>query len=152
MLHPAFGVHALAFAVSRRGTRERHPYPYQSSANLRCEVDVSALEPRHEQFLLEEQFLGQRGVEADEEFFLRDEFLLPVLGLDGLHAVKLSRAKAGQAGQIEVLRVRHPAELTFTRAHAAVATVDDPFEHAHVVTKAGPDEITLIVLAEPVHV
>jgi len=35
---------------------------------------------------------------------------------------------------------------------SAVGTVDNPLQHAHVLAEAGPHELALGILSEPVHV
>src|SRR4051812_12839132 len=46
------------------------------------------LQPGKEQFFLEEQLLGERGMQADEKLFLRNDFLLPLIGIDLLDLAK----------------------------------------------------------------
>ena len=47
-------------------------------------------------------------------------------------------------------RGTQPSSVSW-RADAAVRAVDDPLEHAHVLAEAGPEELAVLVLAEPVH-
>src|SRR6185503_9961481 len=47
---------------------------------------------------------------------------------------------------------RSPANGRFLSACTALYAIHNPFQNAEVVTKAGPQELALGVLAEPVHV
>src|SRR6185437_10665086 len=74
-----------------------------------------------------------------------------------LGAINLLQLIEGLSGEIEtlpvnVLKVRSPADGRLLAQGAAMDTVDDPLEHAHVLAEAGPEEFTLLVLAEPVDV
>jgi len=54
--------------------------------------------------------------------------------------------------KIEIVRARHPANGRLDRAATALAPIDDPFEGAHVFAETGPENFSIRVLAEPVHV
>jgi len=60
-------------------------------------------------------------------------------------------ARVIEAGPFHVIVVGHPANGPFSRAKARDASaVHDPFEDAHVLAIARPDELSLRILAEPV--
>src|SRR5262245_27572189 len=56
------------------------------------------------------------------------------------------------AAPIEVFIEWHPAERAFHRAGAAVDAVDDPLEDAEVIAEARPEELAVLIAAEPVDV
>ena len=45
---------------------------------------------------------------------------------------------------------RHQADRRLDRLALAVAAAEDPLEHAAVLAEAGPEELAVVVLAEPV--
>jgi hypothetical protein len=51
---------------------------------------------------------------------------------------------------VEVVVARHPADGALDRVAAAAHALDDPLEHAHVLAEARPQELAVLVLAEPV--
>ena len=57
-----------------------------------------------------------------------------------------------EAVPVDVVVVRGPADGGFLAAGAAADAVDDPLEDAHVFAVAGPEELAVGVLAEPVDV
>ncbi len=52
---------------------------------------------------------------------------------------------------INIGESRHPAQRRFRRADASVHPVDDPLQHAHVLAKPRPEELTRLVAPEPVN-
>src|ERR1700687_2569423 len=52
--------------------------------------------------------------------------------------------------QIDILRLQ--PETSLHRVRLPLATLDDPFEHAHVLTKTGPCKLSVLVGAKPVDV
>ena len=54
--------------------------------------------------------------------------------------------------KIEIVRAGQPADWRFECAAASLASVDDPFEHAHVFTETGPKEFPVRAFAKPIHV
>ena len=55
-----------------------------------------------------------------------------------------------QARPVEILVARHGAERRLHALRAALAALDDPGEHAHVLAEARPEELAVRVAAEPV--
>ena len=98
------------------------------------------LQPGEEQFALEDQFLGQAGVELHEQLILHQDFAPPFVFVNRLDLLEPLGGEVRQAGQIEAVGAGHPAEGGFLRIGAAVAAVHDPFEDAHVLAEAGPEE------------
>ena len=111
------------------------------------------LQPGNQQLALEDEFLGQVGIQLEEEFILHDELAMPLHAVDLLD---LSEALGSDvlldALHVEVLILRNPADGGLESVCAEAATLDDPLEHAHVVTEAGPHELAIGILAEPVDV
>ena len=54
--------------------------------------------------------------------------------------------------EVDILRVGHIADRRLPRIHGARAALQDPFEHAHVVAEARPEEFAVRALTEPVDV
>src|SRR5687768_8002921 len=102
----------------------------------------------HEQLALEGEFFGHGVVEVDEEFVLEGDLAFPIGGDDGLDFVELVAGELREAFAIEFFGEGHPAENGFAGADAAMATVDDPFEDAHVFAEAGPEIFSGGVFAE----
>ena len=63
---------------------------------------------------------------------------------------ELRRRQLLQARPVQILVARHDAERRFDALRAALAALDDPFQHAHVLAEARPDELAVRVAAEPV--
>ena len=57
-----------------------------------------------------------------------------------------------QLFQVEIVWARQPANGRFERAACPFAAINDPFEHAHILTEARPEEFSVRAFAEPVHV
>src|SRR5204863_2039336 len=57
-----------------------------------------------------------------------------------------------ESAEIEVVNARYPSNWRFHRAAFALAAVNYPFEHTHVVAEAGPEEFSVRAFAEPIHV
>src|SRR5215471_12405849 len=90
-------------------------------------------------------------VEGDEEFFVAHNFLAPGGGVEGLELVERFFGES-EAAPVDVLVAGHPADGGFFSEDAAVNTIDDPLEDAHVFAEARPEEFAVGVLAEPVYV
>ena len=76
---------------------------------------------------------------------------MPFGRIDPLDLIKLFRSHSFKAFQIEIFVFWNPPNGGLQRMSTLLAALDDPLEDAHVVTKAGPEELTLAALAEPVH-
>ena len=61
-------------------------------------------------------------------------------------------ARRIQSGPVDVFVVRRPADGRLLALGAAAHAVDDPLEDAHVLAEARPEELAVLVLAEPVDV
>src|SRR5204863_7465224 len=79
------------------------------------------------------------------------ELAFPEIALDTHHLTEALGAEL-EPGPIEIAVFRLHANRRLHAPRAAVATVDDPFEHAHVLTKARPSELSAFIGAEPVDV
>src|SRR6185369_7686666 len=108
-------------------------------------------QPADQQLPLKNHFLRQIPRQPQEKFFLPNQLRLDVLEIQQL---QLLEALAGyvEAVEIDVLGARHPADDGFFRVGSSVRTLDDPFEDAHVFAEAGPHELAVVVLAEPIDV
>src|SRR2546421_313702 len=89
-------------------------------------------------------------MDLDKELILRNDFLLPLAHFDSLDFFKLVGAEIAQAGKIEIFLSRHPTEGGLGGADAAMTTVHNPFEDAHVLAKSGPEKVPGLIFAEPI--
>ena len=79
------------------------------------------------------------------------EFFLPFLVIDSEKVGDRFMVDI-ELFQIEIVWARQPANGRFERAASPLAAINDPFEHAHVLAEARPEEFSILALAEPVHV
>src|SRR5581483_4220207 len=56
-----------------------------------------------------------------------------------------------ETGRVDRARRRHVADRSVDTPAAATDSLDHPLEHAAVVAVAGPEELAVGALAEPVH-
>src|SRR5208337_5500666 len=97
-------------------------------------------EPRDQEFAVEEELLGQPAVEVEFQLFDRDGFAEPGLAIDLHELGEILHGEALQAAHVEILRTRHPAQRALDAVAAAVNTVDNPFENAHILAETRPEE------------
>ena len=95
------------------------------------------------------EFLRQAVVELFEQFAMPEQFTLPLFAVDG-HQLIERFLREIEAVPAEILVARHPADWTFDPGSAPAHSADHPLQDAHVLAVAGPDELSLFVLAEPV--
>ena len=74
---------------------------------------------------------------------------LPELGIDG-EKIGERFLRHAAALEIDILGVRLIAERGFARVHLAEGAAQHPLDHAQVVAEARPEEMSLVVGAEPV--
>ena len=67
-----------------------------------------------------------------------------------LQLVELLLGKA-EAVPMDVLVARHPADGSFAAQGAAVCAIHHPLQHAHILAIAGPQELAVGILQEPIH-
>ncbi len=94
-------------------------------------------------------------MEGEEELFVAHDLLFPLGAVDGLKSVEGGfHLFAGnvEALPVHVVEVRGPADGGLFALCAAADAVDDPLEDAHVFAVAGPEELAVWALAEPVDV
>ena len=109
------------------------------------------LQTADEKFAFVDHFFGEMVVKLDEELFVVDDFVFPGGAIDGLQLVELLFGKV-QALPFHVAVFGDPADGGFAGFGTDPGAVYDPFKDAHVFAVAGPDELSLGALAEPVHV
>src|SRR4051812_49348354 len=85
-----------------------------------------------------------------EELIMCEQFRRPIFGVDGRDGFELFTRESLQAFPLEIFEFRHPTYGRFHGMGAAFAAIDDPLENTHVVAEARPDELALLVGAEPV--
>src|SRR4030095_10065572 len=109
------------------------------------------LETPDELFALVLQFFRNHAAERVEKLLVPCEFFLPFLVID---PEKLGHAYVidVETIKIEIVRTGQPAHRRFDCPAILFAAIDDPLEHAHVLTEAGPEELSVRALAKPVHV
>src|ERR1051325_8580208 len=81
---------------------------------------------------------------------MAQHFLAPGATIEGLQLFKLFFGKIKTA-PLNVLVMGHPADWCFLRQGATASAVHNPFQHAHVLAKAGPHKTAVSIFAEPVH-
>ena len=90
-------------------------------------------------------------MKLDKELFMAHDFLLPGFAVEVLQLVEILLGKVHTL-PVHIGEIGHPANGRFLTRGAAVGTVDNPLKNAHIFAEAGPDEITLVIFAEPVDV
>src|SRR5579883_604747 len=90
-------------------------------------------------------------VERKEKLFVRNHFFAPGFAVECLELIEFFLWKRFEALPFEVFIARHPADGRFSAQGPAARAVYDPFQHAHVLTEAGPHKLSVGVLAEPVY-
>src|SRR5204863_4224954 len=108
------------------------------------------LQPRDEEFALEDEFFREIGVDFYEELVLGDDFFAPFFGVDVLESFESLVGEIFHFGEVECPGTGNPAEGSFFSGGATVTAVYDPFEDAHVLAEAGPHKFSGLVFAEPV--
>ena len=97
------------------------------------------------------QFLRQPVSEGLEE---RGDFLgllIPNVAVDREQLVQLFAGDV-QTGQIQTLRRGDVADGRLDRVRVASAPVQNPLDHSQVLAESGPQELAVLVLAEPIGV
>ena len=86
-------------------------------------------------------------------------FLSPLCFVYGKNFFKLLNAEllafanfVVKVGKVNVLSLGNVADSRFVGVYRAVATLQYPFEHAHIVAEAGPHKVAVFVRSEPVYV
>src|SRR4030095_12379878 len=115
-------------AKRMRGLRER----VRSFATFHYRGVTYTSEPADEQFALEDEFLGQAIVEAEEKFGLADQFAPPFRAIDA-HAFDEFLARVVDAGPVELEIARHPANLRLASGSATAAAIDDPAQDTEIL-------------------
>src|SRR5690606_1106674 len=132
-----------------KGPAQRPALRVESDATWRPASDLRGdplLEPR----LHLPQFLGQSVAQRIEVLRMQRELLLPGRPVDrGDPRIQLLREL--ESGPIEILVARRDAEHVLDAVGPPLDAPDHPLEHAHVVAEARPDELAVLVGAEPVH-
>ncbi|MNQ64064.1 hypothetical protein D3C85_784680 [compost metagenome] len=99
--------------------------------------------------MLAPQGLGQALAELLVEGGDQGRFLGPDVGVDVQQDLQIGVRQA-QTRQVQRVLGRHATDRGVHGLSLAVQTLDDPLQHAGVVAKARPDELAVLVLAEPV--
>ena len=93
---------------------------------------------------------GQLVVELHEQLLVLEQLADPRVALHR-HQIPVACLSHGvQARPLQVLSARHPAQHAFHGAGAPFAAFDDPFQDAHVLAVARPEEGAVRAFAEPV--
>lgn len=90
-------------------------------------------------------------MESEEEFLVAHDLAAPGVAVDLLEDVEHFAGYA-EALLVHFVIVRSPADGGFLALGAAAHTVGHPLQDAHVFGEAGPEELAVGVLAEPVDV
>src|SRR5262245_25627633 len=81
---------------------------------------------------------------------MQQQLAHPCLAVDRHQFVEARRTEVLHPTPVEVLIARHPADWAFDTDCATAGPLDYPFQHAHVLAIARPQEVAVLILAEPV--
>src|SRR5262245_5754691 len=84
-----------------------------------------------------------------EEFLLRFELFSPLFGLDREQRAHRFASHI-EVSQIEILRAWNRADFCIGPTAAPLTPIQNPLQDAHILTKAGPQELAVRALTEPV--
>src|SRR5262245_48569757 len=88
-------------------------------------------------------------MELQEELFMANDLALPCRVIDALNLVKIG-AREVKPFPIHVLVLWLPAERRFLSQRAAANAIDNPLQHAHILSKSWPEKLSIGVFAEPI--
>lgn len=109
-------------------------------------------QPCRDEVALQKEFLGHGIIEVDEELGLSCQLGAPFVAVE-LHAgIEVRFGEALQTIGVEVFVVRQPADLGFVADSMTLAAVEHPLDYAHILAEARPEELVVLVFAEPVDV
>ena len=97
------------------------------------------------------QSLGQMSAEAGEVFFDQGNFGSPAVYVYAQEFFYLSGLDV-QAFRVQIGCIGHAAYGCVFGVDFVVAAFEDPFEDATVFAVAGPEELSVLILTEPVDV
>src|SRR5690606_11772436 len=119
--------------------RDRQPCPRRRSGDLAVQSLANL-----------RQLRAQTPLKFIEQFFMQSQFTAPLFLFNGGNTLELRRVKR-QAIPGNVLETRRHAEQIFLTLGRAVDAFQHPLEYTHVLAKAGPDELAIVIGLEPVH-
>src|SRR5882672_4488884 len=88
-----------------------------------------------EEFAFINHFWRQAVMQRDKQFLVADDLSLPQLAIDGFKLLKLFPRKFESVPD-DVGVLRNPADRRLGSLHTTPYSVDDPFEHPHVLRVA----------------
>src|SRR5688572_1901273 len=92
----------------------------------------SILQPADQQLPLEDHLLRQIPRQLQEQLLLPEQLALELFVVDALKLPQVVQVDV-EARKVDVLRAGHPADRALEGVGLALATVDDPLQHAHVL-------------------
>src|SRR5438477_6765809 len=145
-MHPCFGTAVTRFFLA---TFE----PTGDNSRWKPDSQISALlrETGSELFALLQQLVRNNATERIEKLFVLGQFRFPFFVID-LEQFVDAFVIDFEFCQIEIVQAGQPTDRRFQCTVAAFASIDHPFEHAHVVAETGPKKLAALAFAEPVHV
>src|SRR5262249_16251201 len=96
------------------------------------------------------KLLGQAVVQLQEQLLMQQQLPHPCVAVDRHQFLESRRTEVLHPTPVEVLIARHPADWAFDTDGATAGPLDDPFQHAHILAIPRPQEVAVLVLAEPV--
>src|SRR5207245_8005251 len=105
-------------------------------------------QPRDQQLALEDNLFRNKGIYLHKKLILQENFTPPFFDVDALHLLELRGRKPGQITQIKILGPWQPAQRRFARADAAMAAVDDPLKHPHILAESWPQKLDVVPFSE----
>src|SRR6516165_5509792 len=85
-----------------------------------------------------------------EKLFRFGQLRLPVFVIDLEQFIDAFMVNL-EAGEIEIVHAGQPTDRRSHGAAASFATIQNPFQHTHVLAEPGPEEISVYAFAEPIH-
>ena len=86
-----------------------------------------------QEFPNRKQFFGQAIIQLDEEFFMREDFLLPLLFVDLHDLIEVLFGEALQAAPVNIFVYRYTPKLGFHSGGFGSGAIHNPLEDTHVL-------------------
>ncbi len=90
-------------------------------------------------------------MQLDEELLVAQQLITPGVTIESLQLLE-ALAREIEAVPLDVFVARHPADRRLAPHRPSIGPIDNPLQHPHVLTEAGPHEVSILVLAEPIDV
>src|ERR1039458_3267778 len=89
--------------------------------------------------------------QVDEQSLVCHDFLAPCFSIDLHELIEILTRKVKPA-PVDVFVTRYPPDRRLASVGPSFHAIHDPLQHPHVLTEAGPQIASCLILAEPVDV